>query len=807
MSRFRSLSLPIVALGVVASASAQEPPLIQPQTPPGTQRPGAVQPPQPGAQPNAEQVKNDVPLAETLITNDITEPKLTGADLAMLYRKYTGHRVIVSSTAAQAEFAFVQEASPSDPLTFAEAASLLQKAAILEGFVFVPDPVDPNLETLTYGTAAKPIAAPVYNEGDTLPDGDTIISYVMHFQYLKPDSVQQVFQNVLGQYSAVGTVSAVANASAVIITEKTSLIRRLIDLKAEIDKPSSQISSRFFDVRFADVTELAETLNTLLTTQQSTQRSAGIQRSGNAQQAVNGAPAGAIPQVAGQSSGGGEESPPQIIADARTNRIFAMGRPVDLLFIEGLVRQFDTETDQRNFLRRKLKFLTVADFLPVAENALNRAFGSTDDASATGGASGSGTAGSTTSSARNGTSSSTNSNVSLGGGTSGSSGSGSSGSGTSLSDLDIPTAPTPLLVGRTLLVADNITNSLVVQGPPSGVEIIEKLLDELDVKEDQVMISCVFAQLNATDGYSFGVDYSKTLGGSSYAVRGGSGSGASFTTDTLGINTDALSPNNGLSAYGMIGNNLEIYLNAKQNDSNFKVLSRPTIFTSNNKRGAILSGTQIAIPTNSYTTGTSASSSTNFEYKDVALKLEVVPSINSEDNIKMQIYLTSDDVGNDRQVGTDDNSYFIPDILKRELITTVIVPNHETVVLGGLITENRTDSRSGIPVLHRIPLIGPLFGTDTKEKDRTELLIFIQPSIVDDPQSLDNAHIDMTSRYKISEDTLKFANGPGVLPPNDTVTTDKGGAPSSTTPAAVPQKKYNAITPPDYDPNSSKYSH
>src|SRR5690606_24912915 len=69
----------------------------------------------------------------------------------------------------------------------------------------------------------------------------------------------------------------------------------------------------------------------------------------------------------------------------RTNRIFAMGRPVDVIFVEGLVRQFDTQSDQRNFLRRKLRFLPVTEFLPIAENALTRAFSGTGDPAATGG--------------------------------------------------------------------------------------------------------------------------------------------------------------------------------------------------------------------------------------------------------------------------------------------------------------------------------------------------------------------------------------------------------------------------------------
>jgi type II secretory pathway component GspD/PulD (secretin) len=216
----------------------------------------------------------------------------------------------------------------------------------------------------------------------------------------------------------------------------------------------------------------------------------------------------------------------------------------------------------------------------------------------------------------------------------------------------------------------------------------------------------------------------------------------------------------GLGVYGLIGNNLHLYLTAKQNDENFKVLSRPTIFTANNQKGSIVSGTRIAVPTNSFSYANSSGPSTNFEYQDVALKLEVIPLVNSNSEITLKIYLTSDDVGKDRPVGTGTNAYNIPDILNRELITTVTVPNNETVVLGGLITESSKDGTTGIPILSRIPGIGPLFGTKSKNKSESELIVFIQPSIVRDAQTMNDAQIDMDRRYTISPDARSFAEPP-----------------------------------------------
>jgi general secretion pathway protein D len=811
---------PIAALGLagITTGLAQPPeqPLVTPQppaqpavpAPPGQPAVPAV-PAVPGqpAPPPAPPAAGEIPLAEQKITQAITEPKLTGTALADLYRKFTGRRVIISAQASTAEFSFIQDASPTDPLTYAEAAELLKKAATIENFVFVPDSTDPNLDILTFsagGINPKSRGVPVYTEGAALPDGDAVISYVMNLQYLKPEAAVTTFNQVVGTFGQYGSIAPVANASAVIITENTSLIRRLIELKKEIDVPGGKVATRFVKVEYADVTELAATLNELFTSQQQAQRTAGVQRTGGQ---PNAAPVPGMPAVDGGGGGGtgGEENPPQIVPEPRTNRIFVMGRPNDLVFIESLVREFDIQTDQRNFMRRKLSFVKVADFLDIAENALTRAYSAGTAGGATGGAPGGPQAQGGGGQSR-GQGSRTNSNsrtASSGGGASGTGsssgfggggggGGGGSGGSVGLGEANADTAPVSLLVGRTLLVADQITNSIVVQGPPAGVEIIENLLDQIDVKADQVMISTVFGQLTLTKDFDLGVDYLRTLNG---GVAGRAGGGDATALIPLGpatvggvTTTPLFQPGTlsggGLSIYGRIGNNLNIYLNALQGDSNFTILSRPSIFTSNNQKGIISSGERVAIPTNS-NSFSSGGQSTNIEYQDVVLKLEVIPLVNSPNEITLQIALLNDELnGNQILAGAGPNgaALSVPRITTREILTQVTVPNNETIVLGGLIIDRDTKSVSGVPVLSSIPGLGRLFSRTETEKSRSELLIFIQPSIVSGQNSLDVAQDDMNSRYKVSGDVLKMGNGPGVLPPPDVIpVSDK----ATTTPRAV----------------------
>lgn len=759
------------------------------------QAPVPVPAQQPPVQPN---------LGDTQITELIEEPKLSGDDLAALYRKYTGRRVIVASAAAQAEFSFIQDASPQDPLTYAEAAELLRKAATIENFIFVPDATDPNLDFLTLATAGlKPTGrgVDVYTESDPLPEGDAVISYVMTLSYIKPDEAVRTFTQIIGQFGAFGSIAAVPNAASIVITENTSLIRKLIDLKEQIDKPSSQVATRFINVQYADVSELAATLNELLTSQQGAGRTAGVQRAEAA--APPGVPTEGIPGA----TSSGEETPVQIIPDARTNRIFAMGRPVDLLFVEGLVREFDTESDQRNFLRRKLKFLAVADFLPIAGDALTRAFSGTGDASAQQGGGqtqqrGSQQRGGQTQQQQGG-------NIFQGGG--GAGGAGGAGGGTrgnALSDPQINSAPQSLLVGRTLLVADNITNSIVVQGPPSGVEIIEKLLDQVDVKADQVMISTVFGQLDLGNNLETGVDWIRAFrGNNNGGVAGSSLTGGRATNNrdpldlfqpVTGTALGTFPSQTGLSLYGRIGNSLAGYINLLSNSNDFTILSRPSIFTANNQRGTISSGRRIAIPTNS-NQFSGGGVSTNIEYRDVVLKLEVIPLVNSENEITLTIALLSDEV-----VGLSDaieGVGRVPIIATRELLTTVTVPNNQTIVLGGLITTNDTEGVTGIPVLSNIPGLGRLFSSKVEGKERSELMIFIQPSIVNNDRSLDYVQTDMDSRYSVSNEARTFADG-NVLPPINSIPEAGKDSRGSVPPRAIPAP-HPALSNPDDGGRSS----
>jgi type II secretory pathway component GspD/PulD (secretin) len=291
------------------------------------------------------------------------------------------------------------------------------------------------------------------------------------------------------------------------------------------------------------------------------------------------------------------------------------------------------------------------------------------------------------------------------------------------------------------------------------VRIISELVDKLDGRPQQVMISTVFGEASLGNGTDIGVSLGAIARGGDRDAAGSTGGGGLLPTfaDLLanaGLNTAVADDfARGLNVYGRI-NDFTGVIRALESSSDFKVLSRPTVYTANNRKAVISSGSSIAVPTNQFNSGTTGQS-TNIEYRDVLLRFEVVPLINSDDEVTLRISLINDTVGEDQTIG----DLTVPTIGTETITTTVTVKNNTTVVIGGLVTEVERNSKSGVPVLSRIPGIGRLFGRTRKSVERRELLVFIQPKIVGGTNSQYDVQEDMERRYEVAPAARGFADG------------------------------------------------
>ena len=204
----------------------------------------------------------------------------------------------------------------------------------------------------------------------------------------------------------------------------------------------------------------------------------------------------------------------------------------------------------------------------------------------------------------------------------------------------------------------------------------------------------------------------------------------------------------GLQGVVMAGDSLGALVNALESTGRFRVTQRPVIFTSNNKKAIIASGQEIAVPTttqssvidsNAGAINNNIALNSNIGFKTVALQLEVVPLINSDREVALDILQKVDDVAGTTRIGGND----VPNISTRYIKTNVSVPNRATVLLGGLIRTSNNVTDSGVPYISRVPLIGFFFKNTKKTKERRELVVLIQPVVSISPfETVDNSETD-----------------------------------------------------------------
>ena len=307
-----------------------------------------------------------------------------------------------------------------------------------------------------------------------------------------------------------------------------------------------------------------------------------------------------------------------------------------------------------------------------------------------------------------------------------------------LSTQAVDTTPKAVTIGNAKIIADQRANTIIILGNREIVVKVQKLLNEMDVSAPQVALSTVIGELQLNNTEEFGVDYFSKFA----SFRGGDGgiAGAVRNTGVPLVNPPTLAKftqlataaATGTNVFLSTGNGLAAIVRALDSTGRFRTISRPTVFTSNNKKAIIASGQEIAVPVNTIQSATGGgiintglAQQTNIQFKKVALQLEVVPLINSEKEVSLDILQKLDSVAGFTVV--DRNR--IPNIATRYIKTSVTAPNCSTIILGGLITDDKSRDVTGIPVLDRIPVIGGLFRNTSKTKKRQELIIMMRPEV------------------------------------------------------------------------------
>ncbi|ENT0351473.1 type IV pilus secretin PilQ [Neisseria gonorrhoeae] len=288
-----------------------------------------------------------------------------------------------------------------------------------------------------------------------------------------------------------------------------------------------------------------------------------------------------------------------------------------------------------------------------------------------------------------------------------------------------------LVSGRGSVLIDPATNTLIVTDTRSVIEKFRKLIDELDVPAQQVMIEARIVE--AADGFSrdlgvkFGATGRKKLKNETSAfgwgVNSGFGDGDKWKAQTK-INLPVAAAANSISLVRAISSGaLNLELSASESLSKTKTLANPRVLTQNRKEAKIESGYEIPF---TVTTASGGGNSTNTELKKAVLGLTVTPNITPDGQIIMTVKINKDSPA---QCASGNNTILC--ISTKSLNTQAMVENGGTLIVGGIYEENNGNTLTKVPLLGDIPVIGNLFKTRGKKTDRRELLIFITPRIID----------------------------------------------------------------------------
>ncbi len=682
-----------------------------------------------------------------------------------------------------------------------EATRLIEAALLVNGYVLVVDPEDKSKVKVLLGGNRQGGGSPSFSEGiviytdpGLLPEGESLVGFFLELEFVDPEDAATIFSNhiVLNEF---GRITPVTNPRGLLITETSPIVRQLIRLKSIIDHPvdDAPLITEFVQMQYAESNVVAQIIQAAMDARME-ERLRQSERGGT----VTGSRPSATPQQgqsqssqSGQSNQSGQQSQQgssgnsrsrnvmngvgtadqpaaQLIPDDRLNRIMIVASPSDAAYILELIAQFDKPLDSHQPVERKLRYVKANDILPVLVDVLQDT--GTGETMLPGGRQIQTRPTPVTSSqlaTLTGTNQAQQNNQNR---------TQQSETGTTeVGGREDHVAPISVLVGKTRVIADRQSNAIIVSGTRESEQIVLDMIDRLDQRPVQVYLATVIGELTLSDDAQFGVDYIQRFAkwnGANPGAGGFTSGNINGRPDLIGttnqngnitnmadmITTTPFGPTSGLNFYGQIGQSLDVIVTALQETKRFKVLSRPVVYTQNGKRAEITSGQEVPYPNSSVSDTTNPNSiRSTVDFKDVVLKLEVLPTINEDNEVTLDIVQV-----NDRIVGSqlvDQNE--IPIIGKQELNTTVSVANRSTIILGGLISESKDVEDAGIPFLKDLPIVGYAAKNTAVSKQRSELMIFIQPIVVRNDQDAAFASYDEDVRGEIGEDAAATFPEPG----------------------------------------------
>src|SRR3982751_3616023 len=603
----RLFCIATLALASATMASAQN----------GSQRPTvpAVKPVNPQAPAHPPAAPPNAPA-----TVRLQFPNSDVVDVLHLYEQLTGKKLVMDNFVQGKVNIFIAKDVSRD-----EAIKIIEMSMGLNGISLVPAGRD-LMDVVGAGQNPRKAPVPIISDLADIPAGNPVISFLFRLQYADPQELQQVLMAYFQGSSGTINILALPKSSSLLVTQNADIIRQLAGVIEQVDVAPAEVVSEFIKLERADASKVVDMLKDIFEKGSETPGQPGVR----GVKVPGGVPQ---PMPVGDSGGGGILSEEAVIVgkikippDVRTNRIHVVTRPINMPFIRQLIHEFDANVEFAKPVTRYLKYVSAGDILPVLVQALTEP----GTEGGPGGAAGAGALpglGASPSQGQGrqrqeGTSPLTNASYS--------SQSGSSSTGGSLniseelSTQPVDTVPKAVTIGNSKLIADQRANSIIVLANREVVAKVEKILDEMDIKAPQVSLSTVIGQLTLSNNEEFGVDwfakYNKRFVGTSrnngvfssndpgIPIPGSSVAPVSSVPPVVGnvldpanlINFSQIIQNvgNGTNIYVAAGNAFAAIVHLLESTNRFRVISRPTVFTSNNKKAIIASGQEVPVPVN-----------------------------------------------------------------------------------------------------------------------------------------------------------------------------------------------------------------
>jgi general secretion pathway protein D len=353
--------------------------------------------------------------------------------------------------------------------------------------------------------------------------------------------------------------------------------------------------------------------------------------------------------------------------------------------------------------------------------------------------------------------------------------------------------------------ADPATNSLIITAPEPLYKQVRALIDQLDTRRAQVYIESMIVEVAGGDAADFGFQWQGLLGqsgdrtglagGTNFTPAGGVGNIISVNTGAVqgkinlgqGLNVGLLRAYNGVTSLAAIARML-------QSQAQTNIVSTPTLITLDNEEAKIVVGENVPFITGQFTgVGGTGGATTNpfqtIERKDVGITLRIRPQIGEGGAVRMTIFQEQSSVKQDTAAGTTNAG---PSTTKRSYEGAVVVDDGEILVLGGLIEDRFVTNQSKVPLLGDIPWLGALFRSESRERRRTNLMVFLRPIVMRDAESANRFSADRYEQMRGRQQDAQPApsvvmpiNESPVLPARPSASQPLSSAPA-TAPAPAP---------------------